>query len=265
VAFANGKLNAEAWAAAAATAKSTASTKSQAQFNARSGKSALTPKKRHLLEQPNAVSGAASSASNSPLRIVVDNNSISGGKLLDISPSSLCSLKQQRRGGAAKQKLAAAKDLVQVQSPAGSYPPPGVFEPSVELEIQIPLGKLNESVITKAEVESPLLSALDIKEDTKKEIGHRVVETLLHKTGGNLLLKRKRKKINRTGFPTVRRKKRKISVEQQPTAVMEDPEPEIDPDDEPLQSLRETRSSSSAQVQGPANPPMDCERVPQAG
>ncbi|EDV52382.2 histone-lysine N-methyltransferase ash1 [Drosophila erecta] len=263
VAFANGKLNAEAWAAAAATAKTTASTKSQAQFNARSVKSALTPKKRHLLEQPTAVSG--SSASNSPLRIVVDNNSISGGKLLDISPSSLCSLKQQRRGGAAKQKVSAAKDLVQLQSPAGSFPPPGVFEPSVELEIQIPLGKLNESVITKAEVESPLLSALDIKEDTKKEVGQRVVETLLHKTGGNLLLKRKRKKINRTGFPTVRRKKRKVSVEQQTTAVMDEPEPEFDPDDEPLQSLRETRSSNSANVQVPPNPPLDCERVPQAG
>ncbi|EDW95308.2 histone-lysine N-methyltransferase ash1 [Drosophila yakuba] len=263
VAFANGKLNAEAWAAAAATAKSTASTKSQAQFNARSVKSALTPKKRHLLEQPTA--GSGSSASNSPLRIVVDNNSISGGKLLDISPSSLCSLKQQRRGGGAKQKVSAAKDLVQLQSPAGSYPPPGVFEPSVELEIQIPLGKLNESVITKAEVESPLLSALDIKEDTKKEVGQRVVETLLHKTGGNLLLKRKRKKINRTGFPTVRRKKRKVSVEQQTAAVMDEPEPEFDPDDEPLQSLRETRSSNNANVQVPPNHPLDCERVPQAG
>ncbi|XP_033161603.1 histone-lysine N-methyltransferase ash1 [Drosophila mauritiana] len=265
VAFANGKLNAEAWAAAAAAAKSTASTKSQAQFNARSVKSALTPKKRHLLEQPTSVSGAGSSASNSPLRIVVDNNSISGGKLLDISPSSLCSLKQQRRGGAAKQKVSAAKDLVQLQSPASSYPPPGVFEPSVELEIQIPLGKLNESVITKAEVESPLLSALDIKEDTKKEVGQRVVETLLHKTGGNLLLKRKRKKINRTGFPTVRRKKRKVSVEQQTTAVINGPEPEFDPDDEPLQSLRETRSSNSVNMQAPANPTLDCERVPQAG
>ncbi|KAH8322182.1 hypothetical protein KR059_006750 [Drosophila kikkawai] len=267
-AFANGKLNAEAWAAAAATAKSTASTKSQAQFNAKTAKSALTPKKRHLLEQPASSGGAASSASNSPLRIVVDNNSISGGKLLDISPSSLCSLKQQRRGASAKQKVAPAKDLAQLsqQSPAsGSYPPPGVFEPSVELEIQIPIGKLNESVITKAEVESPLLSALDIKEDTKKEIGQRVVETLLHKTGGNFLLKRKRKKINRTGFPTVRRKKRKVSVEQQPAATLmeEQEQEEMDPDDQPLQSMRETRSSSSAQVQ--AHSPMDCERVPQTG
>ncbi|KAH8373440.1 hypothetical protein KR009_006870 [Drosophila setifemur] len=263
-AFATGKLNAEAWAAAAAAAKSTASTKSQAQFNAKSAKSALTPKKRHLLEQP--AGGGVSSASNSPLRIVVDNNSISGGKLLDISPSSLCSLKQQRRGGAAKQKVATTRELVQLQSPAGSYPPPGVFEPSVELEIQIPIGKLNESVITKAEVESPLLSALDIKEDTKKEIGQRVVESLLHKTGGNLLLKRKRKKINRTGFPTVRRKKRKVSVELQPVAMVEDIEPEEDPDDEPLQSMRETRSSSSAQVQVQAtNSPINCERVPQTG
>ncbi|XP_026848443.1 histone-lysine N-methyltransferase ash1 [Drosophila persimilis] len=272
-AFANGKLNAEAWAAAAATAKSTASTKSQAQFNAKSGKSALTPKKRHLLEQPAAagVAAAASSASNSPLRIVVDNNSISGGKLLDISPSSLGSLKQQRRGGVAKQQKVphSARDLIQLQSPSGSYPPPGIFEPSVELEIQIPIGKLNESVITKTEVESPLLSALDIKEDTKKEIGQRVVETLLHKTGGNLLLKRKRKKINRTGFPTVKKKKRKVSVEQQqqPAVVMVD-HPILgmqQADEEPLQPIRETRSSSSAQVQIPANPLLDCERVPLIG
>ncbi|XP_034120738.1 histone-lysine N-methyltransferase ash1 isoform X2 [Drosophila guanche] len=280
-AFANGKLNAEAWAAAAATAKSTASTKSQAQFNAKSGKSALTPKKRHLLEQPSAagVAAAASSASNSPLRIVVDNNSISGGKLLDISPSSLCSLKQQRRGGSTKQQKAphSARDLIQLQSPSGSYPPPGIFEPSVELEIQIPMGKLNESVITKTEAESPLLSALDIKEDTKKEIGQRVVETLLHKTGGNLLLKRKRKKINRTGFPTVKKKKRKVSVEQQPppqpqqqqqpAVVMDDLPLSMQAmqqaDEEPLQSIRETRSSSSAQI--PANPLLDCERVPLTG
>ncbi|KAH8261347.1 hypothetical protein KR044_007657, partial [Drosophila immigrans] len=255
----NGKLNAEAWAAAAAAAKSSANTKAQAQFNAKK----LTPKKRHLLVSQQATPAAAvaaPAAAASPLRIVVDNNSISGGKLLDISPSSLCSLKQQRRqGGKSKSSAAAvaARELPpQLQSPAGSNscPPPGIFEPSVELEIQIPIAKLNEAVITKSEVESPLLAALDIKEDAnKKEQCQRVLETLLHKTGGNLLLKRKRKKINRTGFPTVRRKKRKISSEQ-PAMQPEQPA-------EPLQAARETRSSS----QQTPTVAMDCERVPQAG
>ncbi|KAH8371333.1 hypothetical protein KR093_006987 [Drosophila rubida] len=262
----NGKLNAEAWAAAAAAAKSSANTKAQAQFNAKK----LTPKKRHLLVSQEAAApalAAASAAANaSPLRIVVDNNSISGGKLLDISPSSLCSLKQHRRqGGKSKSSAAAAavagvaaRELPQqLQSPAGSSscPPPGIFEPSVELEIQIPIAKLNEAVITKSEVESPLLAALDIKEDAnKKEQCQRVLETLLHKTGGNLLLKRKRKKINRTGFPTVRRKKRKVSSDQ--TAGQPQQQPA-----EQLQPARETRSSSN---QTPALA-LDCERVPQAG
>lgn len=268
----NGKLNAEAWAAAAAAAKSSANTKAQAQFNAKK----LTPKKRHLLvsqEVTGAGAGGAAGAGNaSPLRIVVDNNSISGGKLLDISPSSLCSLKQQRRqsGKSKTSGLVASREipLQQLQSPAGSSscPPPGVFEPSVELEIQIPIGKLNESVITKSEVESPLLAALDLKEDAKKEQCQRVLETLLHKTGGNLLLKRKRKKINRTGFPTVRRKKRKVSIEQATAVTPQQQQPQQQTQQEQqltLPSTRETRSNSSLTA---ANVNvMDCERVPLVG
>lgn len=260
----NGKLNAEAWAAAAAAAKSSANTKAQAQFNAKK----LTPKKRHLLVSQEVAGGgvAAATESASPLRIVVDNNSISGGKLLDISPSSLCSLKQQRRQGGKSRSstIVTSRELPQqqqLQSPAASSsscPPPGIFEPSVELEIQIPIAKLNESVITKSEVASPLLTSLDIKEDAnKKEQCQRVLETLLHKTGGNLLLKRKRKKINRTGFPTVRRKKRKTSVEQ--AAVQQQQQSE---QQQPQLPARETRSSSSLT---PAVVAINYERVPHAG
>ncbi|EDV97564.1 GH14625 [Drosophila grimshawi] len=278
-----GKLDAEAWAAAAAAAKSSANTKAQAQFNAKK----LTPKKRHLLVSQEATGGgvaaAAPGGNDSPLRIVVDNNSISGGKLLDISPSSLCSLKQQRRqGGKSKSSTvagsgaasAAARELPQHQqqlrSPAGSNscPPPGIFEPSVELEIQIPIAKLNESVITKSEVESPLLAALDIKEDAnKKEQCQRVLETLLHKTGGNLLLKRKRKKINRTGFPTVRRKKRKVSIEQATIQQQQQQQSPLEQQQQQQQQqqpqlpARETRSSSTLT----AAVAMDCERVPSTG
>uniref|UniRef100_A0A1I8PIQ2 Histone-lysine N-methyltransferase n=1 Tax=Stomoxys calcitrans TaxID=35570 RepID=A0A1I8PIQ2_STOCA len=238
--FAN---NSEAWAAAAAAAKSTANTKSQQQFNAKTAKANLTPKKRHLLQQPphslSEDSNSNKTASTlSPLRVAVgDSNSISGGKLLDISPQSLNSLKQvteavhkkrSRLEGlvsriainhhgedvvtCARQKTPLSS-VLQIESESSSCPPPGVFEPSVELEIQIPpMAKLTDAttgIITKSEVDSPLL--LDMNTDSAQRMqGQRVVESLLNKTGGNLLLKRKRKKINRTGFPTVRRKRRKL-------------------------------------------------------
>ncbi|KAM7355050.1 histone-lysine N-methyltransferase ash1 isoform 1-T2 [Cochliomyia hominivorax] len=241
--FAN---NAEAWAAAAAAAKTTANTKSQQQFNAKTAKANLTPKKRHLLQQPphtlNEDSNSNKTASTlSPLRVTVgDPNSISGGKLLDISPQSLNSLKQvteavnKKRsrlegvvskiatnhgddvlsGSKAKSNLSTS---LQIESESSSCPPPGVFEPSVELEIQIPpitkLAEATSTIITKSEVDSPLLMDLNkgFSDTVVKNSGTRVVESLLNKTGGNLILKRKRKKINRTGFPTVKRKKRKIN------------------------------------------------------
>ena len=241
--FAN---NVEAWAAAAAAAKSTANTKSQQQFNAKTAKANLTPKKRHLLQQtPHAINEDSNSnkttSTLSPLRVAVgDPNSISGGKLLDISPQSLNSLKQvtdavnKKRsrlegvvskiatthgedvlpGSKSKSNLSVA---LQIESESSSCPPPGVFEPSVELEIQIPpITKLNETastIITKSEVDSPLLLDLNkgYTDASTKNNGTRVVESLLNKTGGSLILKRKRKKINRTGFPTVRRKKRKLT------------------------------------------------------
>lgn len=241
--FAN---NVEAWAAAAAAAKSTANTKSQQQFNAKTAKANLTPKKRHLLQQtPHAINEDSNSnrttSTLSPLRVAVgDPNSISGGKLLDISPQSLNSLKQvtdavnKKRsrlegvvskiatnhgddGVTSSKSKSNLSTALQIESETSSCPPPGVFEPSVELEIQIPpIAKLNDTtatIITKSEVDSPLLLDLNrgYTESSGKNNGTRVVESLLNKTGGNLILKRKRKKINRTGFPTVRRKKRKIS------------------------------------------------------
>lgn len=241
--FAN---NAEAWAAAAAAAKSTANTKSQQQFNAKTAKANLTPKKRHLLQQSphtlNEDSNSNKTASTlSPLRVAVgDPNSISGGKLLDISPQSLSNLKQvteavnkkRNRLEGVVSKIATTHNedvlanartkpnlaaTLRIESESSSCPPPGVFEPSVELEIQIPpitkIGDSSSTIIAKSEVESPLLMDLNkgFADAAAKNSGARVVESLLNKTGGNLILKRKRKKINRTGFPTVKRKKRKLS------------------------------------------------------
>lgn len=259
--FAN---NAEALAAAAAAAKSSATslaiasnTQQQLQhkFSTKSTKPAITPKKRHLLQNSAAHSDENSSVKGgsncSPLRVnVIETSSILGGKLLDISPLSASSTRQitdptihkkRSRLEGVVSKIASHSDAVaqphsvlavkefaaattpksgginspQVDSET-SCPPPGVFEPTVELEIQIPpIAKLTEAaaIITKSEVDSPLLLELNKTfplPTTKIESSTRVVEDLLNKTGGNLILKRKRKKFNRTGFPTVRRKKRKI-------------------------------------------------------
>lgn len=116
----------------------------------------------------------------------------------------------------------------------GSHPPPGVFEPTIELEIQIPLVKVaTDGVITtKSEVESPkvgdpmnvdkvLPTSTEVgkvivsADSTKSEQNKGVVEALLNKTAAaNLMLKRKRRKpINRTGFPSLKKKKRKVIVE----------------------------------------------------
>lgn len=105
-----------------------------------------------------------------------------------------------------------------VENKTISTPPPGVFEPSVDLELQIPISTISEpSIITKTELlDSPrllgddvaqVLKATEDLDDSKKS--EKLVETLLNKTSRNLLLKKKRKKINRTGFPTVKKKKKK--------------------------------------------------------
>ncbi|XP_011294066.2 histone-lysine N-methyltransferase ash1 [Musca domestica] len=299
--FAN---NSEAWAAAAAAAKTTANTKSQQQFNARTAKANLTPKKRHLLQQhqghhhhhhhaPHSISEDSSSnktgSTLSPLRVAV-GDSISGGKLLDISPQSLNSLKQvteavnKKRSrleglvsriattnhqgdevGAGKNKSQLSSTL-QIESESSSCPPPGVFEPSVELEIQIPpMAKLSDSatgIITKSEIESPLL--MDINKSYEvvppKSNGQRgVVESLLNKTGGNLILKRKRKKINRTGFPTIRRKKRKV----QENLGLDDVTADIEEGDHRMDSSPTKVSPTVGSLTN--HPAKKCDRVPQEG
>uniref|UniRef100_A0A182IML6 Histone-lysine N-methyltransferase n=1 Tax=Anopheles atroparvus TaxID=41427 RepID=A0A182IML6_ANOAO len=129
-----------------------------------------------------------------------------------------------------------------------SGPPPGVFEPTVDLELAIPPAASIPSLIAKVEMlDSPRLgkegqnmASSGGNVSTKLEsdelllatgggaIGgqrkgasllltvaasasEKVLEKLLTKTGAHhLLLKKKRKKPNRTGFPTVKKKKKKL-------------------------------------------------------
>lgn len=120
-------------------------------------------------------------------------------------------------------------------------PPPGVFEPTIDLEVQIP--PIAPVIIAKTEIDSPRMQSETIAKLVKDEPSQkidRVLEALLNKTGGHLLLKKKRKKQNRTGFPTVRKKKKKIS-ENELTALEMKP---LDLDDDNL-SMQSTDMNSS--------------------
>ncbi|XP_054733377.1 histone-lysine N-methyltransferase ash1 isoform X2 [Anastrepha obliqua] len=244
----------------------------------KSSKTGLTPKKRHFPQQEaegresgnNAPKGGSHNSNSSPLRIAIDNTL--SQKLLDISPISLAGSTKQsdvvhrKRSrlevlvskivatssntqcqGDEKELPTAVLTKQKQQSPSSHLnqhqlagtPPPGVFEPSVALEIQIPpIVKLNETssgvscippVVAKAEVNSPLIlqdltppTVTTVTAKTESTTA-RVVETLLNKSGvSSLMLKRKRKKINRTGFPNVRRRKKRKISEQLLLDIVED-------------------------------------------
>lgn len=70
-------------------------------------------------------------------------------------------------------------------------PPPGVFEPTVDLELQIPIS----TIVISSTGKSGLLT----------------VRSKLEKSLDSPSLKKKRKKINRTGFPTLKKKKKRMT------------------------------------------------------
>lgn len=92
-----------------------------------------------------------------------------------------------------------------------SAPPPGVFEPSMDLELQIPFTEIPvPSLVPKPTANT---NRVDNKASakTKASTERGVVEKLLHRTGAAMKIgKRKRKKPNRTGFPTLKKKKKQI-------------------------------------------------------
>ncbi|XP_021707227.1 histone-lysine N-methyltransferase ash1 isoform X2 [Aedes aegypti] len=147
-------------------------------------------------------------------------------------------------------------------------PPPGVFEPTVDLELSIPASI--PSLIAKVELlDSPRLKDNIAKtegEDTGKKNSEKVIEKLLTKTGAHLLLKKKRKKPNRTGFPTVKRKKKRF-VEDKPAE--EENKPEVGP--ELFDSSNLTKHVPSEAEKATTKPgsqketAKNCDRVPKEG
>lgn len=99
-------------------------------------------------------------------------------------------------------------------------PPPGVFEPTEDIELQIPFTAISiPSIITsgKTEVEISQVSQTIVTEKTLKEepTQEKMVEKLLNRTGGHLVLRKKRKKPNRTGFPTLKKKRKPVPAANQ--------------------------------------------------
>lgn len=226
---------------------------------------AITPKKRHLLETPSDASHLSQAATSSSSLLAISNVSRSAQS----SPLHLET--NSKKSSEATKKKNRLEGLLSKISPMPSAdhhtnhtngPPPGVFEPTVDLELQIPSHTI-PSVITKTEIDSPrtqVESVVRLVKDEPPNRGDRVVESLLNKTGGHLLLKRKRKKANRTGFPTVRKKKKKQS------SIIEDGDQD---DTKPLGLVEEATDEApetktedqSFSMETTAN----CDRVPLAG
>lgn len=92
-------------------------------------------------------------------------------------------------------------------------PPPGVFEPSKDIELQIPITTITISAIQNAEAKKSLIDLhkeiIDLKDNVKSNFllksqdKNKEKKTFLPK-------KRRRKAINRTGFPTKKRKKKYV-------------------------------------------------------
>ncbi|XP_059621985.1 histone-lysine N-methyltransferase ash1 [Phlebotomus argentipes] len=197
---------------------------------------AVTPKKRHLIEKqdpPSIITDEISSAiksSNSPITIdtkTTDSSEISvvdSGANLRSRRSDIMTRKKNRLEGLVSKMQASPSGESQsekshsgrpsvISKISASGPPPGVFEPSIDLELQIPVSTIIvPSLVTKTEaLDSPRVTESIGTVDTNESLARRtekVVETLLSKTRRPLTKRKRRKTINRTGFPSVKKKKK---------------------------------------------------------
>lgn len=241
----------------------------------RSTTKAITPKKRHLLlenQLPN-VSASSPKSLNSPKHM--DFSSIDSTAPVPTNPPQQKTHHQRKRSKtestSAKHQLStdatvsskinniATRPSV-IRPSSTSLPPPGVFESTIDLEVQIPT---LPHIITKTEIDSPRTfgeSLTKIVKDEPNAKTERLVESLLNKTGGHLLLRKKRKKANRTGFPTVRKKKKKLDDW---SAVAAEVKPSTTIPVEATSDIADTNETTL-----PTNHDSvvdDCDRVPKSG
>lgn len=223
---------------------------------------AITPKKRHLLENQQNATISSPKSLNSPKQI--DSNPTT--EPTAVVPPTVPQKTHHQSRKRNKQESVGAKlsndsttskihHSSVIRPSSASIPPPGVFESTIDLELQIPA---IPNIITKTETEidSPRTfseAIAKIVKDEPNSKSDRFVESLLNKTGGLSLLRKKRKKANRTGFPTVRKKKKKLddwsAAETKPTTIAMETDP----------------IESTPIATDPSLVADDCDRVPKSG
>lgn len=284
---------------ATATPPPTRSAASAQKHNLKLASKAVTPKKRHLLESPDS-NHFLNLTGIDALPFDIDSRE---SLIVPLPESVQLKYQQQSKKNDMSRKKNRLEVLVAQISPAhGSptseassttttkhhrpsviratlvEPPPGVFEPTIDLEMPghriastssvAPLTAIAKTELETSGQPSPSTSSPRctssagtdqlVKDEPALRCAERVLEQLLSKTGGHLLLKKKRKKQNRTGFPTVRKKKKKqgeadsISETFEPLELVQPPVPLTEKPVE-VPAIVELASGS------------DCDRVPQVG
>lgn len=151
-------------------------------------KKVITPKKRHLSADPKAKEAKGKKIESTSKRSVDSPKKIR----IRIKPNK----KSQKVMTSNNSPVHSSHPLPK------SQPPAGVFEPTIDLELQIP-----DSIIIKADF-TATNHVHHVPRVMTDVPGGKVVDSLLTKTMGHLIMKKKTKKrINRTGFPTPKKKK----------------------------------------------------------
>lgn len=154
--------------------------------------------------------------------------------------------------------------------PMVASPPPGVFVSTIDLELQIPFTSISLPSPSKPDMDLARTAA-DKKALEQQQKRERVVEKLLNRTGGHLLMKRKRKKPNRTGFPTLKKKKKRPAT---PAKAADETEKAQTPTDEdsiateesmPIAEAIENTSPDTIKSNTSQSKKVPCDRVPSEG
>lgn len=185
----------------------------------------VTPKKRHFQESPNDKQNSENSKSENASAKDLSHEISTTTKTSTTSRKTETSRKKNRSDNSNTKSLSStsSSNTIHLQSSTVSdttaksqisrtsnvrttthEPPPGVFVPTVDLELHIPFTSISTSLPTPKITDKIMENSNQIE---------KVVEKLLNRTGGHLIMKRKRKKPNRTGFPTLKKKKKKLVIE----------------------------------------------------
>lgn len=190
---------------------------------------AATPKKRHLLDINDTSSSTNSSWNEVEQRQKDSKKSVTSPLTVKLTHDfTAVSPRTSKRSDSITRKKIRLEGLVTKMQPSGSKkPPPGVFEPSLDSSLlSPPLQAIN--MLSSGTLLNQIKSNSKSNETNRKVI----VDNLLSKATKARTLskysksdtsgkKKRRKTINRTGFPTIKKKKKKNIAPEESTAVVD--------------------------------------------